>query len=312
MKLQKITERASRRYEDACGTAHGLDLLGERWALLVVRELMFGARRFGDLKASLHGVSANVLTQRLEGLEASGIVRRRRLPPPASVQVYELTEWGEEAEPIILSLGRWAIRSPWHDASLALTPAAYTEGTEAALWKEVVQTFPAFAWRGSATTTTTLGASLHALRAALAAQPAAADKLSVATYFPPLSTRRSMAFASGGQKLDAACTSSFEESDAALWVGIPDAAIPVAVAAVRGAAVEARIAAAAPMLTRPVDVSTPARARSVRVGLLGARGYVGREFVRLLAGHPEMQVRRTHVRIPRARACACGRLLDSA
>jgi DNA-binding HxlR family transcriptional regulator len=122
MKLEKVTAKASRRYEDACGTAHGLDLLGERWALLVVRELMLGARRFGDLKASLYGVSANVLTQRLEGLEAAGIVRRRRLPPPASVQVYELTEWGLEAEPIILALGRWAIRSPWHDPSLALTP----------------------------------------------------------------------------------------------------------------------------------------------------------------------------------------------
>lgn len=124
MKLEKVTARASRRYEDACGTAHGLDLLGERWALLVVRELMLGARRFGDLKASLYGVSANVLTQRLEGLEAAGIVRRRRLAPPASVQVYELTDWGLEIEPIILSLGRWAIRSPWHDTSLALTPVA--------------------------------------------------------------------------------------------------------------------------------------------------------------------------------------------
>lgn len=119
MKLEKITK--ARRYEDACGTAHALDLIGERWALLVMRELMLGPRRFGDLRASLPGLSANVLTQRLEGLEAAGILHRRRLPPPASVQVYELTEWGLEAEPIIREMGRWAARSPLHDPSLPLS-----------------------------------------------------------------------------------------------------------------------------------------------------------------------------------------------
>jgi len=119
MKLEKITK--TRRYEDACGTAHALDLIGERWALLVMRELMLGARRFGDLRASLPGISANVLTQRLEGLEAVGVLRRRRLPPPASVQVYELTDWGREAEPIIKGLGAWAARSPVHDPSLPLS-----------------------------------------------------------------------------------------------------------------------------------------------------------------------------------------------
>lgn len=106
-----------RRYEDACGVAHGLELLGERWAMLVVRELMLGPKRFGDLKADLPGISANILTQRLEGLEASGIVMRRKLPPPASAQVYELTRWGYEAEPIFQTLGRWAARSPLHDPS---------------------------------------------------------------------------------------------------------------------------------------------------------------------------------------------------
>lgn len=124
MKLEKITERSGRRYDDACGTAHGLELIGERWALLVVRELMFGPKRFGDLRASLPGLSANVLTQRLEGLEAAGIVRRRKLPPPASVQVYGLTPWGQEAEPIISELGRWAARSPRHDPTLPLSPAS--------------------------------------------------------------------------------------------------------------------------------------------------------------------------------------------
>lgn len=119
MKLEKITK--VRRYEDACGTAHALDLIGERWALLVMRELVMGPRRFGDLRAALPGLSANVLTQRLEGLEAAGVVRRRRLPPPASVQVYELTEWGLEAEPIIKGMGRWGARSPLHDPSMPLS-----------------------------------------------------------------------------------------------------------------------------------------------------------------------------------------------
>lgn len=121
MKLDKITKRFGRRYDDACGTAHGLELIGERWALLVVRELMLGPKRFGDLRADLPGLSANVLTQRLEALEAAGVVRRRKLPPPASVQVYDLTDWGREAEPIISALGRWAARSPGHDPTLPLS-----------------------------------------------------------------------------------------------------------------------------------------------------------------------------------------------
>ena len=124
MELDNITERSGlsrRRYDDACGTAHALDLVGERWALLVMRELMLGPKRFRDLRADLPGISANVLTQRLEGLEESGLVVRRRLPPPASAQVYELTEWGYEAEPIVCALGRWAARSPAHDPTLPLS-----------------------------------------------------------------------------------------------------------------------------------------------------------------------------------------------
>lgn len=119
MSLEKITNQQKpsekRRYHDACGMAHGLELLGERWALFVVRELMLGPRRFGDLRADLPGLSANVLTQRLAELEQRGILIRRKLPPPASVQVYELTPWGYEAEVIVQELGRWATRSPGHD-----------------------------------------------------------------------------------------------------------------------------------------------------------------------------------------------------
>jgi DNA-binding HxlR family transcriptional regulator len=118
MKLEKTTKR---RYNDACGAAHALDLVGERWALLVIRELMLGPKRFGDLRADLPGISANVLTQRLEGLEAAGVLVRRKLPPPASAQVYELTPWGYEAEPIFQTLGRWAARSPAHDPTLPLS-----------------------------------------------------------------------------------------------------------------------------------------------------------------------------------------------
>jgi DNA-binding HxlR family transcriptional regulator len=127
MKLEKITNSmpsARRRYEDACGAAHALDLLGERWALLVVRELMLGPQRFSDLRSGLPGISANVLTQRLEGLEASGIVTRRKLPPPVSAQVYELTPWGYEAEPIFQALGRWGARSPHHDPTLPFSAAS--------------------------------------------------------------------------------------------------------------------------------------------------------------------------------------------
>jgi DNA-binding HxlR family transcriptional regulator len=124
MKLKKITKRSStsrRRYDDACGAAHALDLVGERWALLVMRELMLGPKRFSDLRADLPGISANILTQRLAGLETAGVLTRLKLPPPASAQVYELTAWGYESEPIFQTLGRWAARSSEHDPSLPLS-----------------------------------------------------------------------------------------------------------------------------------------------------------------------------------------------
>jgi DNA-binding HxlR family transcriptional regulator len=124
VKLEIVTSPIRRHYDDACGTAFALELVGERWALLVVRELMFGPRRFGELRAGLPGISANVLTQRLVGLQAANIVQRRKLPPPASVQVYELTPWGYESERAIQELGRWATRSPGHDPTLPLSAAS--------------------------------------------------------------------------------------------------------------------------------------------------------------------------------------------
>jgi DNA-binding HxlR family transcriptional regulator len=101
-----------RTYGDGCGIAHGLDLVGERWALLIVRELVLGPKRFTDLRGGLPNASPNVLAQRLRELEQAQIVRRRRLAPPAGSWVYELTDWGRGLEPVVRSLGAWAVRSP--------------------------------------------------------------------------------------------------------------------------------------------------------------------------------------------------------
>src|SRR5437879_5744652 len=89
--------------------------------MLVLRELAYGPRRFSELKADLPGISANVLARRLGELESRGLVRKIKLPPPASVQVYEATEWGLEATPVIASLGKWAARSPQHDPTLPMS-----------------------------------------------------------------------------------------------------------------------------------------------------------------------------------------------
>jgi DNA-binding HxlR family transcriptional regulator len=109
-----------RTYCDGCAAAHALDLIGERWALLVVRELLLGPKRFTDLRAGLPGVSPNVLAQRLRELEGAGVVRRRKLARPAASRVYELTEWGMGLEPVIISLGRWGARSPLRPRDAAL------------------------------------------------------------------------------------------------------------------------------------------------------------------------------------------------
>lgn len=101
-----------RTYDDRCGAAHALDIVGERWALLIVRELLLGPKRFTDLRAGLPCASPNVLTQRLRELEQAGVVRRRKLGPPTGSRVYELTSWGLELEPVILQMVRWGLRSP--------------------------------------------------------------------------------------------------------------------------------------------------------------------------------------------------------
>jgi DNA-binding HxlR family transcriptional regulator len=101
-----------RTYGDGCGIAHGLDVVGERWALLVVRELLLGPKRFSALHRGLGAVSQNVLAQRLRELEAAGVVRRRRLGPPAGSWAYELTEQGAQLEPVLVALGHWGRNRP--------------------------------------------------------------------------------------------------------------------------------------------------------------------------------------------------------
>jgi DNA-binding HxlR family transcriptional regulator len=101
-----------RAYDDPCGLARALDLVGERWALLVVRELLFGPKRFSDLRRGLPQLSQNVLAQRLRELEEAGVLRRRRLEPPISVWAYELTDRGRDLEPALLALSDWGSRAP--------------------------------------------------------------------------------------------------------------------------------------------------------------------------------------------------------
>ncbi|WP_410596361.1 winged helix-turn-helix transcriptional regulator [Amycolatopsis sp. lyj-23] len=112
----------SRSYGDACTIARALDVVGERWALLVVRELLLGPQRFSDVRRALPGASSNLVTDRLRELENHGVVTRRKLPPPAASTVYELTEWGRELEPVVLALGAWGARVPRpRPASLSVT-----------------------------------------------------------------------------------------------------------------------------------------------------------------------------------------------
>jgi DNA-binding HxlR family transcriptional regulator len=114
-----------RTYGDRCGVARALDFVGERWGLLVVRELLLGPKRFTDLRAGLPNMGPDVLAQRLRDLERAGVLRRTKLPPPAGAQVYELTEWGRELEPVVLGLGAWGSRAPFPpgDARLGVDSA---------------------------------------------------------------------------------------------------------------------------------------------------------------------------------------------
>jgi DNA-binding HxlR family transcriptional regulator len=115
-----------RSYGDACGVSRALDLVGERWALLVVRELLLGPKRFTDIREGLPHLSADVLAQRLRDLEQAQLLRRRRLPPPAASQVYELTPRGAALEPVLIALGRWGgANAPPPPDGVGMSPEAH-------------------------------------------------------------------------------------------------------------------------------------------------------------------------------------------
>jgi DNA-binding HxlR family transcriptional regulator len=116
--------RDRRTYADSCGIARALDVTGDRWTLLIVRELLLGPKRFTDLREGLPNIGPDVLAQRLRELEQAGILGRRKLPPPAGARVYELTERGRELEPVLLALGRWGSRVPLADSPSELSPDA--------------------------------------------------------------------------------------------------------------------------------------------------------------------------------------------
>lgn len=111
---------SSRTYGDSCGIARGLDILGDRWTLLVLRELLLGPKRFSDLETGLGRIGPDVLAQRLRDLESSGLVRRATLDVPGRTRVYELTERGHEAEPVLHALGRFGATTALPDAAPAL------------------------------------------------------------------------------------------------------------------------------------------------------------------------------------------------
>ncbi len=102
---------SKRSYDQYCPVAHALDLVGERWSMLIVRELMHGPRRYTDLADNLPGIGTNILAARLRALEECGIVEKRKLPPPAASRVYELTEYGRELRPVMRELAFWGARS---------------------------------------------------------------------------------------------------------------------------------------------------------------------------------------------------------
>jgi DNA-binding HxlR family transcriptional regulator len=101
----------AKRFDQYCPVAHAMCLVGERWSLLIVRELLHGPKRYTDLHDGLPGIGTNILAARLRELEGGGIVRKRKLPAPAASTVYELTEYGAELEEVVYALARWGART---------------------------------------------------------------------------------------------------------------------------------------------------------------------------------------------------------
>ncbi|HWS31212.1 MAG TPA: helix-turn-helix domain-containing protein [Actinoplanes sp.] len=107
-----VTRRSYGSYNDGCAAAHALDLIGDRWTMIVVRELLLGPKRFADLQRDVLGIGPGILTRRLQELTTHGVARQRRLPGPGRVDVYELTTWGRQLEVVNSALSAWAVRSP--------------------------------------------------------------------------------------------------------------------------------------------------------------------------------------------------------
>jgi DNA-binding HxlR family transcriptional regulator/putative sterol carrier protein len=127
-----------RSYGQYCGVARGLDLIGDRWTLLLVRDLLLGPKRYTDLLDGLPGIGTNLLAARLRDLEAAGLVERRVLPPPAGSTVYQLTEAGEALQPVLIAIGRWGARflgAPGPDE--AMLPSAYFVAMRASFTPEL-------------------------------------------------------------------------------------------------------------------------------------------------------------------------------
>jgi DNA-binding HxlR family transcriptional regulator len=114
-----------RSYGDPCGIARALDVIGERWALLVVRELVLGPKRFTDLRAHLPGIATDVLSQRLRQLEEAGVLKPTMLPAPAAGHAYELTDRGRDLEPVLHALGRWGSQEGFEAARHEMTVDAF-------------------------------------------------------------------------------------------------------------------------------------------------------------------------------------------
>src|SRR5438552_11100694 len=106
-----MIQRMAKHYDQYCPVAHALDVVGDRWALLVVRELTKGPKRYTDLAEGLPGIGTNILAARLRDLEAAGVVTKKILPPPAASRVYELTDYGRELKPVMRELALWGARS---------------------------------------------------------------------------------------------------------------------------------------------------------------------------------------------------------
>ena len=123
--------RVAKHYEQYCPVAHALERVGERWSLLIVRELLKGPKRYTDLAGALPRIGTNVLAARLKDLEAAGVVAKRRLPPPTPAQVYELTPYGVALKPVVRELARWGLQSmPAPEADEALAPGWLPEALD--------------------------------------------------------------------------------------------------------------------------------------------------------------------------------------